>query len=46
VLRQAPHLTARRLGIAEVHDREPAQAPTAFGLACPARHVAALDRLP
>ena len=38
-------LTARRLGIAEVHDRAPAQAPTAFGLACLARHAAALDRL-
>jgi dihydrodipicolinate synthase/N-acetylneuraminate lyase len=38
-------LTAKRLGIAEVHDREPAQAPTAFGLACLARHAAALDRL-
>jgi dihydrodipicolinate synthase/N-acetylneuraminate lyase len=39
-------LTARRLGLAEVHDRTPAQAPTAFGLACLARHAAALDRLP
>lgn len=38
-------LTARRLGIALVHDRAPAQAPTAFGLACLARHAAALDRL-
>jgi dihydrodipicolinate synthase/N-acetylneuraminate lyase len=38
-------LTAQRLNIAEVHDREPAQAPTAFGLACLARHAAALDRL-
>ena len=25
-------LTARRIGLAEVHDRAPAQAPTAFGL--------------
>jgi 4-hydroxy-tetrahydrodipicolinate synthase len=39
-------LTAQRLGIAEVHDRQPAQAPTAFGLACLARHAAVLDRLP
>jgi len=38
-------LTARRLGIAEVHDRAPAQAPTAFGLECLARHAAVLDRL-
>jgi 2-keto-3-deoxy-L-arabinonate dehydratase len=36
-------LTARRLGIAEVHDRAPAQAPTAFGLECLARHAAVLD---
>jgi 4-hydroxy-tetrahydrodipicolinate synthase len=39
-------LTARRLGLGEVHDRQPAQAPTAFGLACLERHGAALDRLP
>jgi 4-hydroxy-tetrahydrodipicolinate synthase len=39
-------LTARRLGIAQVHDREPAQAPTRFGLDCLARHAAVLDRLP
>lgn len=38
-------LTAARLGIGEVHDRPPAQAPTAFGLACLARHGAVLDRL-
>jgi 4-hydroxy-tetrahydrodipicolinate synthase len=38
-------LTARRIGVAEVHDRAPAQAPTAFGLACLARHAAVLDRL-
>jgi 4-hydroxy-tetrahydrodipicolinate synthase len=37
-------LAAARLGIAEVHDRPPAQAPTAFGLSCLARHAAALDR--
>jgi dihydrodipicolinate synthase/N-acetylneuraminate lyase len=39
-------LTARRLGLGEVHDREPAQAPTAFGLECLARHATVLDRLP
>ena len=39
-------LTARRLGIAQVHDRAPAQAPTRFGLECLARHAAVLDRLP
>jgi 2-keto-3-deoxy-L-arabinonate dehydratase len=38
-------LTAERLGIAEVHDRQPAQPPTAFGLACLARYATALDRL-
>jgi len=37
-------LTAQRLGLGEVHDRAPAQAPTAFGLACLARHAAVLDR--
>ncbi len=39
-------LSAQRLGIAEVHDRPPGQVPTAFGLACLARHAAVLDRLP
>jgi 4-hydroxy-tetrahydrodipicolinate synthase len=38
-------LTARRIGLAAVHDREPAQAPTAFGLDCLARHAAVLDRV-
>jgi 4-hydroxy-tetrahydrodipicolinate synthase len=38
-------LTARRIGLAAVHDREPAQAPTAFGLDCLARHAAVLDQL-
>jgi dihydrodipicolinate synthase/N-acetylneuraminate lyase len=38
-------LTAQRLGLDEVHDRQPAQAPTAFGLACLARHAEVLDRL-
>ena len=39
-------LAARRIGVAEVHDRQPAQAPTPFGLDCLARHAAVLDRLP
>jgi dihydrodipicolinate synthase/N-acetylneuraminate lyase len=39
-------LTAQRLGLGEVHDRQPAQAPTAFGLDCLKRHAAVLDRLP
>jgi dihydrodipicolinate synthase/N-acetylneuraminate lyase len=38
-------VTARSIGIAEVYDRQPAQAPTSFGLACLARHAAVLDRL-
>lgn len=38
-------LTARRIGLAEVHDRQPAQAPTDFGLACLDRHATVLDRL-
>jgi dihydrodipicolinate synthase/N-acetylneuraminate lyase len=39
-------LTAQRLGLGAVHDRAPAQVPTAFGLDCLARHAAVLDRLP
>jgi len=39
-------LTAERLGLGPVHDRAPAQAPTAFGLGCLARHAQVLDRLP
>ena len=38
-------LTAQRIGLAGVHDRAPAQAPTDFGLACLARHAQVLDRL-
>jgi 2-keto-3-deoxy-L-arabinonate dehydratase len=38
-------LTARRIGLPEVHDRQPAQAPTAFGLDCLTRHAAVLDQL-
>jgi 4-hydroxy-tetrahydrodipicolinate synthase len=37
-------LTAQRLGLGVVHDRQPAQAPTAFGLDCLTRHAAVLDR--
>jgi len=39
-------LTAKRIGVREVHDRAPAQAPTPFGLACLEHHAAVLDRLP
>ena len=35
-------LIARRLGLGEVHDRAPAQAPTPFGLDCLERHAARL----
>jgi 2-keto-3-deoxy-L-arabinonate dehydratase len=38
-------LTARRIGLAEVHDRQPAQDPTAFGIDCLMRHAAVLDQL-
>jgi 4-hydroxy-tetrahydrodipicolinate synthase len=37
-------LTAGRIGLAEVHDRQPAQAATPFGLACLERHAAVLER--
>jgi 2-keto-3-deoxy-L-arabinonate dehydratase len=36
-------LTAKRIGAPEVHDRQPAEAPSAFGLACMERHAAVLD---
>ena len=36
-------LAAARVGIKAVHDREPAQAPTAFGLACLERRAAVLS---
>lgn len=39
-------LIARRLGLGEVHDRQPALAPSAFGLACLERHAARLDPWP
>ncbi|MEM7025784.1 MAG: dihydrodipicolinate synthase family protein [Pseudomonadota bacterium] len=38
-------LTSRRIGLGEVYDRKPAQAPTPFGLDCLARHAKVLDRL-
>jgi 4-hydroxy-tetrahydrodipicolinate synthase len=38
-------LTAELLGIAEVHDRAPAQIPDPFGLACLARHAKVLERV-
>ena len=38
-------LIARRLGLGEVHDRAPAQAPTPFGLACLERHAARVTRI-
>jgi 4-hydroxy-tetrahydrodipicolinate synthase len=38
-------IVARRLGIAEVHDRAPAQRPTAFGTAMTERFLAGLPPL-
>ena len=38
-------LTARRLGLGEVHDRAPGQRPTAFGLACLERYARGLGPL-
>jgi 2-keto-3-deoxy-L-arabinonate dehydratase len=35
-------LTATRIGLGEVHDRQPAEAPSPFGLACMERHAAVL----
>jgi 4-hydroxy-tetrahydrodipicolinate synthase len=35
-------VTARRLGLGEVHDRRPALTPTAFGLASAERYAARL----
>jgi 4-hydroxy-tetrahydrodipicolinate synthase len=39
-------LAALRMGLAQVHDRSPALAPTAFGLACLQRYAAVLGPLP
>jgi 2-keto-3-deoxy-L-arabinonate dehydratase len=38
-------LTAKRIGVTEVHDRAPAQAPTVFGLTCLERHATVLDSI-
>jgi 4-hydroxy-tetrahydrodipicolinate synthase len=37
-------LTAQRLGLGPVHDRQPAMAPTQFGLECLQRYAAGLGR--
>lgn len=39
-------LMARRMGLRAVHDRAPALAPTAFGMACLERHAARLGPWP
>jgi 4-hydroxy-tetrahydrodipicolinate synthase len=39
-------LLSGRIGLGEVHDRAPAQAPTEFGLACLERHGARLPAWP
>ncbi len=39
-------LLAQRIGLGEVHDRAPAQAPTGFGLACLERHATRLPAWP
>jgi 2-keto-3-deoxy-L-arabinonate dehydratase len=39
-------LTASQIGMREVHDRQPAEPATPFGLECMARHARVLDRLP
>jgi 4-hydroxy-tetrahydrodipicolinate synthase len=39
-------LLARRIGLDAIHDRAPAQEPTAFGLACLERHAARLPVWP
>ena len=39
-------LLAQRIGLEEVHDRVPAQAPTEFGLACLERHTSRLPAWP
>lgn len=38
-------LTAKRIGMRQVHDRQPAQAPTPFGLDCLEHHARVLDSL-
>ena len=46
ILCYGKRLLAKRIGLGEVHDRAPAQAPTEFGLACLERHVARLPAWP
>jgi hypothetical protein len=42
VISYGKRVTARRLGLGGVHDRPPAEPPTAFGLAAAERHAAHL----
>lgn len=46
ILCYGKRLLAQRLGLGEVFDRAPAQAPTAFGLDCLERHAARLPAWP
>jgi 4-hydroxy-tetrahydrodipicolinate synthase len=46
ILCYGKRLLARRIGLDQVHDRAPAQAPTEFGLACLERHAARLPAWP
>lgn len=46
ILCYGKRLLARRIGVGEVHDRAPAQAPTEFGLACLERHAIRLPAWP
>ncbi len=46
ILCYGKRLLARRIGLGEVHDRAPAQAPTQFGLACLEHHAARLPTWP
>jgi 4-hydroxy-tetrahydrodipicolinate synthase len=46
ILCYGKRLLARRIGLGEVHDRAPAQAPTQFGLACLEQHAARLPPWP
>jgi 4-hydroxy-tetrahydrodipicolinate synthase len=46
ILCYGKRLLARRIGLGEVFDRAPAQAPTPFGLACLEHHASRLPRWP
>ncbi len=46
ILCYGKRLLAKRIGLDEVHDRAPAQAPNAYGLACLDRHAARLPAWP